>query len=304
VDIVSKNGNLLLNVVQRPDGSLDPEVEQMLKEMADWNDIHQEAIYGTRPWLVYGEGAVKFKGGSFKEDFAYSAKEIRFTTKGGTLYAISLGWPEDGRLVIRSLARPANEKINQIQNVSLLGYTGQLTWNQTTNGLIVNLPGQKPSVYTCGLKITGSDLKPVEIPVVIEPVRANARGEFRLAPDDAELHGDQLKPENQGGQPNIGFWDKGNEWVSWKVQFDQPGVFKVSTACASMQPGAEFVLEAAGQQLTGRPPQTSGWADFRNLDLGQIEIKQPGLQEVKVRSRDPRTWKAINLRAIKFSRTN
>ena len=73
VDIVSKNGNLLLNVVQRPDGSLDPEVEQMLKEMAAWNAINGEAIFGTRPWRIYGEGAVKAAGGNFKEDFAYSA---------------------------------------------------------------------------------------------------------------------------------------------------------------------------------------------------------------------------------------
>jgi len=99
VDIVSKNGNLLLNVVQRPDGSLDPEAEQMLKEMADWIAIHGEAIYSTRPWQVYGEGPVRTKGGHFKEDFKYTAKDIRFTTKGKTLYAVALGWPEDGEVV-------------------------------------------------------------------------------------------------------------------------------------------------------------------------------------------------------------
>ena len=113
VDNVSKNGNLLLNVVQRPDGSLDPEVEQMLEQLADWNAIHGEAIFGTRPWLVYGESAVKVKGGSFKEDFKYDAREIRFTTKGATLYAIALGWPEDGKLVVRSLAKPAGENVNK-----------------------------------------------------------------------------------------------------------------------------------------------------------------------------------------------
>ncbi len=102
VDIVSKNGNLLLNVVQRPDGSLDPEVEQMLEQMAAWNKIHGEAIFGTRPWLVYGEGAVKAKGGHFNENFAYTSKDVRFTSKGSALYAIALGWPEDGKLTIRS----------------------------------------------------------------------------------------------------------------------------------------------------------------------------------------------------------
>ena len=82
VDNVSKNGNLLLNIVQRPDGSLDPEVQDMLEQLAQWSAIHGEAIYGSRPWQVYGEGPVKAKGGNFHEDFTYTAKDIRFTTKG------------------------------------------------------------------------------------------------------------------------------------------------------------------------------------------------------------------------------
>jgi len=160
VDIVSKNGNLLLNVVQRPDGSLDPEVEQMLKEMADWIAIHGEAIYGTRPWQVYGEGPVRTEGGHFKEDFNYSAKDIRFTTKGKTLYAIALGWPEDGQILIKSLATAAAEKGSKVTKVSLLGYQGRLDWTRKANGLLVQVPSQKVSPYTCALRITGTDLKP------------------------------------------------------------------------------------------------------------------------------------------------
>jgi alpha-L-fucosidase len=160
VDIVSKNGNLLLNVVQRPDGSLDPEVEQMLGELAAWTAANGEAIYGTRPWRIYGEGPVRAKGGNFKEDFTYSAKDIRFTTKGKTLYAIALGWPEDGRLVIKSLARPVDGKGNQIRNVELLGHRGKLQFSQTAEGLLVTLPAQPAAGYTCALKITGKDLKP------------------------------------------------------------------------------------------------------------------------------------------------
>src|SRR4051794_2843187 len=79
VDIVSKNGNLLINVVQRPDGSLDPEAEKVLAEMATWIAINGEGIYETRAWLIHGEGPVRAKGGNFKEDFAYTAKDIRFT---------------------------------------------------------------------------------------------------------------------------------------------------------------------------------------------------------------------------------
>ena len=163
VDIVSKNGNLLLNVVQRPDGSLDSEVEQLLQQLAAWNAVSGEAIYGTRPWLIYGEGAVKAKGGNFKEDFAYSAKDIRFTTKGSTLYAIALGWPADGQLIIRSLARPAGQRGDAITGVSLLGHNGALVWKQTADGLVVTLPAEKPCDYTTTLKISGTDPKPVEM---------------------------------------------------------------------------------------------------------------------------------------------
>ena len=190
VDNVSKNGNLLLNVVQRPDGSLDPEVEQMLAQLADWTAIHGEAIYGSRPWLVYGESAVKVKGGNFGEDFKYNAKEIRFTTKGPVLYAIALGWPEDGQIVVRSLAKPAGENINNITAVSLLGYDGQISWKQTAEGLIVTLPEKKVSEYTTGLKIIGTELKPVSFAAPVSTVQPDRRGNLSLDADAAELHGD------------------------------------------------------------------------------------------------------------------
>jgi alpha-L-fucosidase len=161
VDNVSKNGNLLLNVVQRPDGSLDPEVEQMLEELAKWNVIHGEAIYGTRPWLVYGETNIKpttGRRGGGGENTQYNAKEIRFTTKGPALYAFTLGWPEDRKITIRSLAKPAGSDVNRIEQISLLGYNGKIEWQQTADGLTVTLPEQKVSEYTAALKITGSAL--------------------------------------------------------------------------------------------------------------------------------------------------
>ena len=106
VDIVSKNGSLLIDVVQRPDGSLDAEAEQILAELADWIAINGGGIYETRPWLIHGEGLVRAKGGHFKEDFAYTAKDLRFTSKGeNTLYAFAMGWPAETKLVIRSLGK-------------------------------------------------------------------------------------------------------------------------------------------------------------------------------------------------------
>jgi len=164
VDIVSKNGNLLLNVVLRPDGTLDPEVDTMLHQLADWTKVNGEAIYGTRPWLVYGEGEVKARGGAMRENMTYTAKDVRFTTKGKTLYAIALGWPEDGKLAIKSLAKTSDSDQNKIKSVELLGYKGKLKFEQTADALIVHLPDAKLSDLSCSLRINGSNLKPVLIP--------------------------------------------------------------------------------------------------------------------------------------------
>jgi alpha-L-fucosidase len=159
VDIVSKNGNLLVNVVQRPDGSLDPEAENLLREMAAWIAINGEAIYQTRPWLVHGEGPIKAKGGHFGEDFAYSAKDIRFTSKQEkTLYAFALGWPAQGRLTIRSLARSPGVT-GKVTGVALLGHAGPLNFTHNAQGLSVELPSQPPCKYAVALRITGEHLR-------------------------------------------------------------------------------------------------------------------------------------------------
>ncbi len=160
VDVVSKNGNMLLNIIQRPDGSLDPEVEQLLTDVAPWMKVNSEAIHGTRPWQIFGEGETKAAGGHFKEDFAYTARDIRFTTKGPILYAIALGWPADGKLVVKSLAKPAPGDGNQIERVELLGHDGPLTFTHSPQGLTVTLPGQPTSTIACTLKISGKNLAP------------------------------------------------------------------------------------------------------------------------------------------------
>ncbi len=300
VDNVSKNGNLLLNVVQRPDGSLDPDVEQLLEQMAAWSAVHGEAIFGSRPWQVYGEGATRAKGGAFKEDFTYSARDIRFTTKGATLYALALGWPADNQITIRSLAKPNGENINQIKNISLLGYKGKLQWTQTAEGLVVHLPAQKVSDLTTGLKITGANLKAVVIPEPAKVVRADASSTLTLSADLADLNGDQIKVEDKGGKSNIGYWDRAGESASWKVRFAIPGKYNVTANIAGTFAGSEVVVEAAGQQVTSIAPNTGGWDAFKTVDLGQIEIRQAGEVVVKVHPRDAATWKAINLRDITF----
>ena len=136
----------------------------MLHQLADWTKVNGEAIYSTRPWLVYGEGAVRARGGAMRENMTYTAKDIRFTTKGKTLYAIAMGWPDDGKMDLKSLAKTSDPAQNTISKVELLGRDGELKFDQTADGLVVELPGVKLSDLTCALRITGSNLNPVPLP--------------------------------------------------------------------------------------------------------------------------------------------
>jgi alpha-L-fucosidase len=300
VDNVSKNGNLLLNVVQRPDGSIDPEVERMLEQLAQWNAVHGEAIFGTRPWLVYGESAIKVKGGHFQEDFKYNSREIRFTTKGPMLYAIALGWPEDGRLVIRSLAKPTSENINNITGISLLGYEGKLEWKQTPEGLFVTLPEKKISEYTAALKITGAELKNAPIAPVASAIGPDSKGNITLMAEDAQVEGNKLTLEEHGGQSNLGFWDDPAEYATWMVHFPVAGVYRVTGSFAAANGESLLVIECMGRKITAKIPQTNSWNDFREVDCGELHIDKAEDAMLTARSRDAASWKAVNLRALKL----
>jgi alpha-L-fucosidase len=151
-DIVSKNGNLLLNIPVRGDGTIDDDEVKFLQEMAAWMDVNGEAIFGTRPWAVYGEGpstsAKAGAGGSFNEGRTrYTAEDLRFTTTGDSLYAIGLVWPEDGgKLTIKSLASDSPQVKGEIGAVHLLGQEAPLAATRDASGLTVTLPAPKPEL--------------------------------------------------------------------------------------------------------------------------------------------------------------
>ena len=151
VDIVSKNGNLLLNVVQTPEGDLDEDVVAILEQVATWISINGEGIYGSRPWKIYGEGpsitAVKkpgqFGGISDADKNDYSQADFRFTTKGDTLYAFCLATPTKDIKIV-SLAKNADLGNKRIASVKLLGGKSELNWHQYDEGLVI----KKPSTLT------------------------------------------------------------------------------------------------------------------------------------------------------------
>ena len=161
-DIVSKNGNLMLSVPVRGDGTIDSDEVKTVSGIGDWLKVNGEAIYGTRPWNVYGEGPStvepqeKNKFGGVKDvgNKPFTAQDIRFTQSkdGKILYAIFLAWPKDGRVTVKSLAVPS-PGWGTVTRVDLLGSPKPLKWNRDKDGLQVTLPAAEPCDIAYALKI-------------------------------------------------------------------------------------------------------------------------------------------------------
>ncbi len=146
VDVVSKNGNLLLSIPLRGDGSLDDKAYKIVSEIGDWMAVNQEAIIGTRPWHTFGEGpAQKFSthfdgpGNNEGKGIAFSGKDVRFTTKGPALYAFIMGSPDQGKVKISSLANGL-QQAKRINSVTVLGSNEEIVFDQDQTGLSVVLP--------------------------------------------------------------------------------------------------------------------------------------------------------------------
>ena len=184
IENTCKNGNLLLNISPKADGTIPQEQIDTLLGIGKWLEVNGEAIYATRPWTRFGEGPIAdaaaeamvkaraagfagringqnmsgtgVGGGGMPRGVAYKPQDIRFTTKGDTLYALVMTWPTE--VVITSLAtgKPVQGKVGKVE---LLGHAGALEFTQDAAGLKVKFPAEKPCDFAYALKISGLKLK-------------------------------------------------------------------------------------------------------------------------------------------------
>ena len=154
VNVVSKNGNLLLNIPLPGHGRPDDDEMAFLDKFGGWMALNSEAIDSTRPWKIAGEGPTHSGGSTpYGPIPRFAAGDMRFTTKGDALYAIALAWPTDGKLTIKSLASGSLHYHGEIARIGLLGSEANLVNSRSTDGVTINLPDKPPCDYAYVFKI-------------------------------------------------------------------------------------------------------------------------------------------------------
>ena len=155
-DVVSKNGNLMLSVPMRGDGTIDEKEEAIVEAIAAWMGRYGSAIYGTRPWHLSSEGPTRAAGGDFNEggkDSPYTARDIRYVRRGNAVHAFALGWPDDG--VVRL---PALAKQGSVRRITVPGDPAPLSFRPTADAIAVDVPATLRNPIGIGLIVEGDGL--------------------------------------------------------------------------------------------------------------------------------------------------
>ncbi len=302
VDTCSKNGNLLLNIVMRPDGSLDPEVETLLHDLAAWMKTNGESIFGTRPWVTFGEGPTRVMSGSFREDFPYTSQDVRYVSKGKeTLYVTFLGEVSDQAVTLKSL-RQAPKATATVRAIHLLGDGEPLKFERTPEGLIVQIP-RNASRFVTVLRVDCSDVGAFDPPAYVPPPLKVFSFEGKalfLDPTEAHLDG-SVSYETRDGQTDIGYWFDDRATVTWKLRLEKAAKVRIHSEWASIDP-SELQMELVGKShraaVTRSLASTQDWGQFKPLDFGEFELAAD-TYEVVVRP-VPGKWKPINLRGLRI----
>ena len=312
IDIVSKNGCLLLNISPKSDGTIPDNQREVLLALGSWLEVNGEAIYNTRPWLTFGEGPTRLgKGGGFVRRVRYSGKDIRYSRSkdGRTVYAVALGWPRGETLTLTAVQVDGADG----GKVALLGCDKPVTHRVNDDKqLVIDVPklaeGKRPCRFAYTFKLAGfqTSLSPklVVAPAPPAPARRGTKPprkepvlstDLTLDATEAGLTGPTLFLEQKvPGQTNIGRWNAAAARVRWKVRVPKAGAYAVRAVIATRAP-SRLAVEAAGQTIQADLPATGEWDKQQTIEVGRLRFDKPGEYEVVARPADPATWKAVNL---------
>jgi len=295
IDIVSKNGVLLLNVAPHADGSIPEDQKALLYELGDWLRVNGDGIYGTRPWDIQGEGPNLFDSGRGLGSHAqgqvdFTGADLRFTKKGSDLYIICLGWPEgDIRPTYVHVSDAAEDA-----SVTLLGHGGDVEHHVSADGrLTIRLPklpdAERPCSHAYTLKLSGFEVEPSAEVGFVSPDAVT------LEAENAVLDGANLGTETRGERVNIGFWDNPEESIHWLVRIAEPGDYLVRGEFSAAAGPTGLRLDVPGQSLVASVPKSQGWDDASLTRMGTLTFEESGIYHLVLKAAAPEDWRAVNV---------
>lgn len=294
VDVVSKNGCLLLNIGPRSDGTIPDIVQDTFREIGKWLKVNGEAIYATRPYQLFGEGPDLPR--KYHSDAAVS---VRYTMSKDhkTLYAIAMDWPQTNRTL--TLKRVNITQASPEASVVLVGYNKKLSYSVEDGHITINLPElqpfQRPTIYAYPFKLSGFEFGTVDT-----SIRPDALGALVLLPTDAkQFNGKNVTTgKTETGRDNIRGWRAG-ESVAWEIAVPQAGSYRlqVSYACADAR-GAELTASGQdGQPLKVSVTPTASWSDqaLKTVDMGILPLKAGKSVITLTKGPDNGSWQPVDV---------
>jgi len=302
IDVVSKNGNLMLNIPVRADGSIDSDEVRILEDIAAWMDVNKGAIFNTRPWKIFGEGpalseVAELSAQGFNEGKGkpLSAQDLRYTASkdGKTLYAFAMGRPDKGELTLRALhATPGNNA-----KVELMGRSSTVNFDIDSSGAPTlswdsSLTDRPFDSYAVVFKLTGFEFN-------INP--ACRPGAITLNAEDAVLNGSQIRLEKRGGRTNIGWWDSADEDIHWLIKIPASGEYHFSGEFAA-QMDSKLVLKVDEMELGFKVGASGDWDKPNACEIGSVHFEKAGVYHVRVSPEQSGGYNPVNLWKIQYFR--
>ena len=301
VEIVSKGGSLLLAPQMKPDGTITDLHIRAMDALGGWLRMNGEAIYGTRPWRIYGEGPTnlcqKEIAKTIKDsDFRMKDDDIRFTCKEETLYAICMGGPQQSVLV-KSLGTAARLVDGKPFEIRLLGYEGKVEWKQESEGLSITIPAEWSGRHMVVFAIKG--FAPWD-----GDIRPDPNDGLVLAASEARQHGIRLHDrDTKDNRIWIEDWTDSKEWLSWdKVRFFAPGEYEITIDGGGMRADVPYRLQIGEKELTGKAPSAGGWSKGVIFPVGKITIEKAGVYPVALRAGSDANWGGFQLFNVTLKR--